>query len=142
MNAHPTEHTTAIMVTDPQTAIKANRSSNEGFMFYAVGAPIRNEKFELIIFACHLSTHVMREWAKDIAKNCLAEGGSVMGLLTDGSVHMATPKVEISEAEIEKAAFDLKKQKDKFAKQAEELDPQKKKIARRKAKKKAKKGKK
>jgi len=92
MNDQATTEEIAIIVTDPQLAIKANRNASKGFMFYAMGSPIKNNKFHKIIFACNLHTHVMKKWAIDFIKNCLEENGSVIGILTDGTIHMVTPK--------------------------------------------------
>lgn len=126
MNDQATQATieeTAIIVTDPQLAIKANRNANTGFMFYAMGSPIKNKKFTLIIFACNLYTHVMKEWAKSIIKDCLEENGKIMGYIKVPTIieevklpPKIKPKVDKAEA---KAPVDI----------------QAKKLARRKAKK-------
>ncbi len=126
MNTNPTDHTTAIIVSDVQIAIKANRHANAGFMFYALGSPIINIKFDLILFACNASTHVAKEWTKNITETCLIKGGKILGYIPPGMtmdeiVHPPKTKVDPEEAQKE-----MKVQTDELVALAEELDPQKK----------------
>lgn len=143
MNYQITTKETAIIVTDPQLAIKANRNANVGFIFYAMGSPIKNKKFHMIIFGCNLYTHVLKEWAIDLIKNCLEENGSILGMLTDGSVQMATPKAtpiaelqNFEEPVVEQDKLIKKHQPEINEAEVKKLTTQEKKLARRKTKKK------
>jgi len=116
---------TAIVVTDSQTAIKANRNANTGFMFYALGAPIKSVKFKLIVFACSLSSHVAKEWSKDVVNNCLDDDGYTIGFIDESRNLKLLPKTKPETKAKTKSRTNSS------------TNTQTKKLARRKAKKKA-----
>jgi hypothetical protein len=85
---------TAIVVTDVQIAVKANRYANEGFYFCAMGSAYPKVKFDTIVFSCVLSTEVIKKWAINFVKTSLKADGKVCGFATPTEVTEATEVLE------------------------------------------------